>query len=355
MKKLLFTLGIAFTSYCSYAQNTFPLSGNAGIGTTNPIAPLDINSSNASGIHLSRLGADLGQIDFSGYDLNISSNVNNMRFSVPSGGPVYSFVGGNVGIGTTSPSSLLTVNGNSTTNGAFSILNGNSYFAWDFVRNGHDLQIGRRAAAAGSTFYNTMILDGNGNVGIGTTNPGQKLEVAGNLAVTGTNGLILNTSGGGAIDNQTASLFLQKENGYPIIFRNTSPTYTEYMRINPAGNVGIGTQNPDEKLTVNGTVHSKEVKVDTSIPVPDYVFEPDYKLPTLSKIKAYVDENHHLPEIPSAKEIQKNGVHLGDMNMKLLKKIEELTLYLIEKDIRDKEKDVKLQSLQLQIDQLKKN
>jgi hypothetical protein len=120
-----------------------------------------------------------------------------------------------------------------------------------------------------------------------------------------------------------------------------------------SGNVGIGTTSPDEKLTVNGTIHSIEVKVTPSVPTPDYVFEPDYKLTSLEELKAYVDKNHHLPEIPSAKEIEKNGIQLGDMNMKLLKKVEELTLYLIEKDNNDKEKDAQLQLQQNQINQLK--
>ena len=84
------------------------------------------------------------------------------------------------------------------------------------------------------------------------------------------------------------------------------------------------------KLTVKGSIHSEGVKVDLNVPAPDYVFEPDYELRTLKEIKKYITENKHLPEIPSAVEIDKNGINLGDMNMRLLKKIEELTLYQIE-------------------------
>ncbi|OKS87296.1 hypothetical protein RG47T_2755 [Mucilaginibacter polytrichastri] len=64
---------------------------------------------------------------------------------------------------------------------------------------------------------------------------------------------------------------------------------------------------------------------------PDYIFNPSYHALNLSDIKAYIDKNHHLPEIPSAQEVAKSGINLGEMNTKLLKKIEELTLYLIEK------------------------
>jgi hypothetical protein len=101
---------------------------------------------------------------------------------------------------------------------------------------------------------------------------------------------------------------------------------------NAAGNVGIGTENPDAKLAVNGTIHSKEVKVDLNVTAPDYVFTNDYKLRSLQEIESYVNQNSHLPEIPSAKEFEKNGIQLAEMNMALLKKIEELTLYAIEQD-----------------------
>ncbi|MCZ8216647.1 MAG: hypothetical protein O9262_10435, partial [Cyclobacteriaceae bacterium] len=111
---------------------------------------------------------------------------------------------------------------------------------------------------------------------------------------------------------------------------NTQQVGSEVMRIQGA-NVGIGTTNPTEKLTVRGTVYSKEVKVDVNAgTVPDYVFEPSYKLPTLTEIENYIKANKHLPEVPSAKEMEANGINLSEMNMLLLKKVEELTLHVIE-------------------------
>ncbi|TRX35950.1 tail fiber protein [Flavobacterium restrictum] len=135
----------------------------------------------------------------------------------------------------------------------------------------------------------------NGNVGIGTATPSEKLEVVGNVKITG---------------NQMIS-----------------------------GNVGIGTTIPDAKLTVNGTVHATEVKVTVSVPA-DYVFQKyytgtstlkaGYTLPTLDQVAQYTQANHHLPNIPAAQDQQANGVNLGEMNNLLLQKIEELTLYAIE-------------------------
>lgn len=105
------------------------------------------------------------------------------------------------------------------------------------------------------------------------------------------------------------------------------------MTFQSNGNVGIGTINPDSKLTVAGNIHVQEVKVTIKAgQVPDYVFANDYKLKPLQEVEEYIKLNSHLPEIPSAKEIEKNGLMLAEMNMNLLKKVEEMTLYMIEQN-----------------------
>ncbi len=98
------------------------------------------------------------------------------------------------------------------------------------------------------------------------------------------------------------------------------------------GKVGINSSSPDSELTVKGTIHSQEVKVDLNVPGPDYVFEENYPLRRLDETKAYVAQHKHLPGIPSSAEMQRNGVNLLEMNMKLLEKVEELTLHLIEQE-----------------------
>ncbi|WCT13683.1 hypothetical protein [Mucilaginibacter jinjuensis] len=119
-----------------------------------------------------------------------------------------------------------------------------------------------------------------------------------------------------------------------------------------AGNVGIGTTTPDQMLTVKGIVHSNEVIVDTNI-FPDYVFDKDYDLTSLKDVKTYIDQNHHLPEIPSAAQVAKEGINLGEMNTKLLKKIEELTLYLLEKDRQVNGQSKQIEGLKGEVDELK--
>ncbi|WP_131725827.1 hypothetical protein [Flavobacterium sp. Root420] len=95
------------------------------------------------------------------------------------------------------------------------------------------------------------------------------------------------------------------------------------------GNIGIGTTNPTSKLTVAGNINSREVKVTVDAGA-DFVFENNYNLPSLDAVDKYIKENKHLPEIASADQMKKDGINLSEMNIKLLQKIEELTLYSIE-------------------------
>ncbi len=109
------------------------------------------------------------------------------------------------------------------------------------------------------------------------------------------------------------------------------------------GNVGIGTDSPDALLAVKGTIHAREVLVDLNPPLADFVFHPTYKLMPLNQVEQYINTNSHLPEIPSAEEVSKNGMNMGEMQNKLLQKVEELTLYVIEqqKQIEELKKLVK--------------
>ena len=105
--------------------------------------------------------------------------------------------------------------------------------------------------------------------------------------------------------------------------------------VNRLGNVGIGTYAPAYKLEVNGTIKTKEIIV-TASDWADYVFQAEYQVMPLSKLESFIQSKGHLPNIPTEKEVLENGVNLVEMNMKLLEKIEELTLYIIVQEKRIK-------------------
>jgi hypothetical protein len=103
--------------------------------------------------------------------------------------------------------------------------------------------------------------------------------------------------------------------------------------IKPSGNFGIGTSAPQYPLSVNGTIQAKEVLVNTGW--SDYAFSPDYRLAPLEQVEAYMKANHHVPDIPSETEIKEKGASVGEMESKLLAKIEELTPHMIQEHERN--------------------
>ncbi|MCO5949828.1 SlyX family protein [Mucilaginibacter flavidus] len=297
-----------------------------------------------------------------------------------------------VGIGTTTPSAKLHVvsaevrlTGIGTTgiasSGVYSVYDSNNttrvgYFG-DASAGNSDMYLRADVGALNfSTSSGSMYLGTTGNFGIGTVAPIAKLSVAVNT--TATDGLFIQNSSnttygtfmaagsaGGGFSNWANSMVLESvpvsTGGFVLSSYTGNITFqtssrTNRMTITSAGNVGIGTTTPDQALSVNGTVHSKAVVVDNSI-FPDYVFNKTYALRPLSAVKTYIDLNHHLPEMPSAAEVAKNGQNLGEINTLLLKKVEELTLYMIEKDKQvkalEQQNEILVQQ-QAEIDQLKK-
>lgn len=186
------------------------------------------------------------------------------------------------------------------------------------------------ARGGGHNFF--TIKGSNGNVGIGTTSPIFKLHIKGNVVAEGDgagNYADFNLKNGSVRWHISGPRY--GESNRLGIFWNDGSAYYDHFTITTTGNVGIGTSSPDAKLAVKGQIHSQEVKVDLQgAAAPDYVFDKTYDLMKLSDIEEYINKNKHLPNIPSAKEIGENGLELGKMEMKLLEKIEELTLHMIE-------------------------
>lgn len=143
---------------------------------------------------------------------------------------------------------------------------------------------------------------------------------------------------GAKTNNGVIQIGLHDQYSNGIYFSNNKPFVNymtggvgEIMRFQTDGNVSIGTTESATgyKLSVGGKIMAEEVRVMLEGFWPDYVFEVKYNLTSLNELEKFIKKNKHLPNIPSAKNVKENGINVGDMNAKLLEKIEELTLYVI--------------------------
>lgn len=302
---------------------------------------------------------------------------------------------GNVGIGITTPSTLLHLYSSNNAGTSMLVENNNSgsstFGGVQFKTNGGSSYIYRTSTTYGSNvanstvfqdagggdfiFYNNsiaMVIKNSGNVGIGTPNPLGTFQVndfykkavlgdaSGTGLVNGTSYIGFNAvrmgttwrcygdasnDGGGVIYGDTYGNI----NFVPISSANGT-NYAIYTDADIKNKVVF-------QITPAGVAHAKVIKVDL-VNWPDYVFKPTYQLPKLSEVKSYIDQNQHLPDMPTEAEVKKDGINLGEMNKLLVKKVEELTLYLIdlntEKDKKDKEQQTQIDQLKKQVETLMK-
>jgi len=278
-EKITFCVSSLFllTGVNSFAQNTFPTSGNVGIGTNTPTKSLDV------------VGTIKGnEVNFPamGYDFSSAPRTQLGPMSLKLFDDYVTYRPGGTSPGNNSYGTLLAIYGRT------SHWESNIYFG---------------ASDKRMYFRTSTWSGGGGENGTGQFNNWRTLldshsdvKSTGRLMLTGTGNHIFSS-----------------------------------------GNVGIGTETPKAKLSVNGNILANEIKIKTDISVPDYVFESDYELKGLDFIANYVKSNKHLPGIPSAKEIERDGLDVASMNLLLLKKIEELTLYAIKQEGEIKNQNVK--------------
>jgi hypothetical protein len=198
----------------------------------------------------------------------------------------------------------------------------------------------------GDVDFSAKNIYATGKIGINRTNPSSELDISGNITTRENNtGMGMQIFKTGIYGNAGgfADIYVDGNIGVHLsAYSGAGASYFLTTRL------GIGTTNPDATLTVKGTIHAQEVKVDLAVPA-DFVFESDYKLMPLAEVEKYVKAQKHLPEIPSGKTIKENGLNMGEMQNKLLQKVEELTLYTIEQD-----KQIQVQNKKLE-EQDKKN
>jgi hypothetical protein len=281
-------------------------------------------------------------------------------------------------IGTVTPPSIynltgLRINGdipNSSYNGISYQSGGGGGAAISFSRGGSydtsiDFYTNSGHTHVSGNLIHRLKISSEGKIGIGTTLPTSRLTINGDIrwgneidyiyssidnlgtyfefkgTNQGLNTLRLQSSKSGDAINY--SQFLIDPN-HGFIFRSLGSGNS---------NVGIGIDQPSEKLSVNGNIRAKEIKVEINN-WPDYVFEDKYTLRSLDDVAAFIKENKHLPEVPSASTVKEEGISLGEMNTVLLKKVEELTLYLLKQDSQMKEMASQILQLQQEIDTIKK-
>jgi len=230
---------------------------------------------------------------------------------------------GNVGIGTSTPADLLTINSGADRKGLTFLSDGNS------------------------SAFSDITFDVLTTAGISTGKP------LGWFISHRKDGFFSNTTAG---ESSLEFYTVLKGGGYiaPLCFKSNGDIILASPKSSASGNVAIGTTDPPigYKLAVNGSAIATSMTVKLYANWPDFVFKPNYQLPPLTEVKTYIDKNHHLQDVPTEEDVAKNGLNLGEMNKVLVQKVEELTLYLIKKDKEDKEKDTRLNSQQEQINQL---
>lgn len=354
--------------------------GNVGIGLNTPTAKLTIEGTAPNG------------------SLAIKGALHTSHFNYPASGLESTYIRGgnagshvlindsqglgNVGIGTNVPTSKLEVNGNGYfnylpisysnifneyTNGGLVVSNTSGYSGFMRMDASNLQSFGINNLTFKSSPGKLVLNPFGGNVGIGTNfNPEYKLHLYSTgeelMKIDGTNSIFafhdrttnaqygffrawssnpFNPAGYYGFEIGTPP----SASGEPLKKLFFTTNYTIRMAIMENGNIGIGVNDPGAyKLAVNGNVRAKEVVVETNW--ADYVFDKQFKLKPLSEVERFIEENKHLPDIPSATDIQKNGAKLAELTTKMMQKIEELTLYSIAQE-------KKLEKLEAELAQLK--
>jgi hypothetical protein len=304
MKRILFFICAAFSTTVGFSQNTLSESGNVGIGTLTPGSPLTV----VGDVHAS------GTIGGNGGFINV------LKIPPLDNGSEYFYINTNIPASDNSaPQIQITGYMYAATNKALKLTLGWYHYQGNFFWSQWQSDLGYQKPSR--VRLGTYIKNGA---------PFIRIEISNN-SVYWSNYTISATDFSNSVYHYYSG-WTYATGEMPTATTSQIHVVGQNSDIFVDGNIGIGTNDPrGYKLAVNGKIRAQEIKVEAS-PWPDYVFNKDYNLPTLQATEKHIKEKGHLPGIPSATEVKANGIDLGEMNAKLLQKIEELTLHLIDKD-----------------------
>jgi hypothetical protein len=307
------------------------------------------------------------------------------QYNVPSTNIYFNSASNYLGVGISNPLTHLQVGGNvaatvdNTLSGFVQLWSDNAII-WKSGNQNGGLRLGSAADLAAGNWSEKMRITDGGLVGIGTYNPQRNLDINTTLA---NGGMRISYNNTGAILLHPNCLTQGSWNSITqpgdagIIYQSYSGPNPGFgfviapwsnsssgIRLDPNGNVGIGTATTgSSRLAVEGSIAARKMIVTQVSPWPDYVFDKNYPLSSLASVDRYIKAHHHLPDISSADSVARSGLDLGGNQAALLKKIEELTLYVISQQaqISRQQKHIealegqnrKLGNMQSQIDQLK--
>jgi hypothetical protein len=339
--------------YASNGNDIFFNGGNVGIGKAIPSFKLHIadksqggQSTPAAYIYGQSYGLRVGtQSAGTGYILSIVAGADSNGTTTVGSSALYVKYDGKIGMGTTTPGYKLDVAG--IVNATQFYLNGQPFSGGSsqWTTSGSNIYYNTGNTAIGTTNQLTkrLIVSGNENNGVIGAGSASALEIRNEYTSTfnALSELQFSVGAGnnviGTISGQYTNWNSTNNAGGDLLFSTKNSTSNsapqERMRIRYDGTVGIGISNPDPnyKLSVNGKVKAQELYLTTTV-WPDKVFEKNYVLMPLKELEKSIQKEKHLPNIPSEKEVIKNGVGVVEIQAKLLQKIEELTLYVIEQN-----------------------
>jgi hypothetical protein len=367
MRRIFYVLIVLFIFEHAKTQNV-------GVGTTNPVAKFTIEGTGSnpsipgttsSGVLRigvgSNEGLDIGKQTSFPFSSWIQSG-----FNVGPDPLSLQPLGGNLGIGTLSPNAQIQL-GNTASNRKIVLYEGvnNDHQFYGLGINTSMLRYQVDATTSNHIFFagasasssnEIMRIQGNGNVGIGTPSPTDRLDVNGNIAMRG---LGIFEFGKGVVGKEVNAgrvgynAFGQE--GLTFVGGGTTTTNRKVFffaeggasfsgNINALTTISVGTPNVPTgyKVAVDGKIIAEELRIQNSTAWPDYVFEKEYDLMPLKDVENHITKHKHLPDVPSAKDVSIDGFAVGDMQKVLLRKIEELTLYIIEQEKRIKELELKI-------------